>query len=218
MEQMTWSIQTSSPGITPVIISEYVLNDLGVFVKRERRISKKAPLHAITGFRVGYTAIPGTDYRSAPIDRNAILWYKVTCADEIGQDGMIIRGNRDSEIIVSMLPENRDLVLHYIQMQRSQNPVIASADYTAASWLCWRDDDDWGDTNTPLAVMIENESETERFIEPEVLEETVLPEGSNMQGHSITPSVKDIPAFCKECGTATYPDSCFCEKCGACIT
>lgn len=99
-------------------------------------------------------------------------------------------------------------------MKRSQNPVITSADFTAASRLCWRDDD-WDDPNTPLAVMIENESETERFIEPEVLEETKLPDGSDINGHSVSPSVKDFPTFCKECGAATYPDSRFYENFGA---
>lgn len=38
-----------------------------------------------------------------------------------------------------------------------------------ASWLCWRDHDDWGDDlGMALSVMIALEAHTERFIEPEV--------------------------------------------------
>ena len=61
MEQLTWMAQTSPPGEMPIVVAEYVLNELGVFVKRERRVPKSAPLNRLTGFRVGYKAIPGTE-------------------------------------------------------------------------------------------------------------------------------------------------------------
>jgi hypothetical protein len=58
---------------------------------------------------------------------------------------------------------------------RKNHPPVKTADYDAASWLCWRDDDDWGDNPfMPLLEMIEIEKDTDRFIEPEILEETVL--------------------------------------------
>lgn len=216
MEQMTWNIKTSEPGVAPEIFSEYVINDLGVFVKRESHVSKKAPLHAATGFRIGYKAIPGKDYRAAPIDRNAILWHKVTCADEYSTDGIIIRGNRNSVIDMHFLPENREAVLRFIEIMRTRHPAVAAADYTAAAWLCWRDDDEWEDPFAPLADMIEAESGVERFIEPEILEETILlnlPSDNNAASSS-----KPAPKFCVKCGAAVYPDSSFCDHCGTQVT
>lgn len=213
---MTWSIQTSEPGITPAIFSEYVINELGVFVKRESHVNKKTPLHAVTGFRVGYKAIPGTDYRAAPIDRNAILWQKVTRADEYSTDGIIIRGNRNSVIDMRFFPENRDGVLSFIEIMRTRHPAVAAADYTAAAWLCWRDDDEWEDPFAPLADMIEAESGVERFIEPEILDETILSD-LPADNNSASPS-PPAPKYCVKCGTAVYPDSCFCDKCGAQVT
>ena len=50
MKQMTWSRSTSPAGEKPVIVSEYLLNELGIFVKREKRMPKKAGLTALTGF------------------------------------------------------------------------------------------------------------------------------------------------------------------------
>lgn len=209
MEAITWSIQTSLPDVTPVIISEYLLNDLGIYVKREKRVTKKAPFTALTGFRVGYKAVPGTDYRSAPLDRNVLLWYKITSVVEEGHDGLIIRGNRNNEISIKFSLGDRNSILHYIETQRRQHPVMAAADFTAASWICWQEDDDWGDPHASLADMVEDEKDTERFIEPEVLEATELtsvPE--NVQ------AVGGVSIYCTECGVANDPDSLFCEQCG----
>ncbi|MDD4772932.1 MAG: hypothetical protein PHZ09_04935 [Eubacteriales bacterium] len=202
MEPMTWIVQTGLQGAKTAIISEYVLNDLGVFVKRERRVSKKSLLNAVTGFRVGYAPVPGAAYRSAPLDRDAILWRKVTGIKE-SDDRVIVRGNRNSEIVVCFLDENRESGLRYIAQQRQRNPVVAAADYDAASWLCWREDDDWGDPMAPLAIMIENEKDTERFIEGDVLAETELDieESEGM--------------ICARCGKALCSDSVFCEGCGS---
>lgn len=213
-EQMTWILQTNAPGITPAIFSEYVLNDLGVFIKQERRVPKNAPLHAVTGFRAGYTAVPGTDYRAAPAARDVILWHKVTAAEPCGPDGLVIRGNRNSEIYLRFPPENRADVLHFIENRRNLYPPVIAADPAAASWLCWRDDDDWGDPYAPLAEMIESESGTERYIEPEILEETVLPELPRTDLPAAATAGTGKPKFCSECGAALYPDSLFCEKCG----
>lgn len=173
MDTMNWMIQTSAAGSLPTVVSEYLLNDLGIFVRRERRMPKKAPLTAITGFRVGYAAVPGTNYRVAPLDRNAILWHKITSVSEEGPGLITVRGNTKDAITISYTPENRDAVLQFISTKRQQHPVVADADYAAASWICWRDDDDWGDAST-LVDMVNAELHTERFIEPDVLEETKI--------------------------------------------
>ena len=41
MDTMNWMLQTSAKEVLPVIVSEYLLNDLGVFTKSERRMPKK---------------------------------------------------------------------------------------------------------------------------------------------------------------------------------
>lgn len=214
MEQLTWMAQTSPPGEMPIVVAEYVLNELGVFVKRERRVPKSAPLNRLTGFRVGYKAIPGTEYRAAPVDRNAILWQKVTSVAESAAGGFCVRGNRKDEIELRFDAGIRDEVLCFIRTMRDLRPPVTAADYVAAAWICWRDDDDWGDPFAPLSDMIAEELNTERFLEPEVLEETVLPDAPSRTTdvHTQQPA---IPAFCVRCGAKLYSDSRFCESCGA---
>ncbi len=206
MEHLTWSIQTSPPGVYPMIVSDYVLNDLGVFYKREKRMPKKAAFTAVTGFRVGYHAIEGTDYRAAPLNRNALMWYKVTSVSENGENRLRMYGNRSDVIDVFFTPENKSAVLDYVAKMRAAHPVQTQADYTAAAWLCWRDDDEWEDPRASLTDMIVRETQTRRMIEPEVLEETVLT--GNGQGAA------DRPKFCASCGSELPPDGCFCENCG----
>ena len=213
MEGMTWMAQVSRQGAKPTVVAEYVLNRLGVFVKRERRVPKKEPLHKLTGFRVGYKAIPGTDYRAAPLDRNAILWQKVTSVDEAAPDSIRIRGNQKDEILLAVEPGIRDQVLQYVQAMRRSHPLNVAADFDAASWICWRDDDEWTDPYAPLSDMIAEELETERFLEPEVVEETVLPE-SYRSAPGLDSEEAAKPKFCVNCGAKLYPDSRFCEVCG----
>lgn len=173
MDMMNWIIQTGAAGSLPVVFSEYLLNDMGIFMRREQRMPKKAPLTAITGFRVGYKAVAGTDYRMAHLDRNAILWHKITSVS-VDDNGLItVCGNTSDVITIRCKPENRDAVLQLVSIKRQEHPPVADADYKAAAWICWRDDDDWGDAET-LLDMVNGELETERFIEPEVLEETKI--------------------------------------------
>ena len=171
---VSWQIITSREGETPAIFAEYLLNDLGVFVKRMRRVAKKGLLNSLTGFRVGYVPVPGTDYREGPLDRNAILWRKLTSAVQTGQYEFQITGNSDDKITLVVPPELVYAVQQYIETRRSANPPVAEPDMEAAVWLCWRDDDEWEDPQMPLAVMVEAEKNTERFIDPDVLEETRL--------------------------------------------
>lgn len=240
MDTMNWMLQTSAKEVLPVIVSEYLLNDLGVFTKSERRMPKKAPLTALTGFRVGYVAVPNTDYRMAPQARNAILWHKITSVS-VDDSGLItVCGNTKDIISILCTPENHASVLQYIAAKRQQHPVVLEADFAAASWICWRDDDDWGDASATLVDMVRDELETERFIEPEVLEETVISGAVDMSSpiesvespfvspvvaanvektpdtaSNLAPSPQPArPKFCSNCGALLPPDGRFCENCG----
>lgn len=176
MEILTWSRPTSPASAKPEIVAEYLLNERGVFVKREKRMPKKAGLTALTGFRIGYAAIPSGDYRAAPLDRNAILWHKISRIKEAGAGSLIVSGNQKDTITLYFDPADRGAIQAYIDIMRQQHPTIGAPDYDAAAWLCWRDDDDWGDDpHLSLVDMVALEGDTERFIEPEILEETRLP-------------------------------------------
>ncbi|MHC1693914.1 MAG: zinc ribbon domain-containing protein [Eubacteriales bacterium] len=216
MDELNWMLQTSPDGQTPAIVSYYLLNNLGVFTKRERRISKKAPLTAVTGFRVGFTVVPGKDYRAAPMDRNAILWHKITSVKETRENSLTVKGNAHDEIELSFNPEYRDAVLRYIATMRLRYPAVAAADEKAAAWICWRDDDDWDDPFLPLSEMVKNELNMRRYIEPEVLSETELAGTPNVPEPAAAPvTVKENKrSLCSCCGAALNPDAKFCGKCG----
>lgn len=215
MEILTWSKSTSPAGAKPEIVSEYLLNDLGIFVKREKRMAKKAKFTALTGFRIGYAAIPGTDYRAAPIDRTAIFWHKITAVKEAGTDCLMISGNRNDNIILCFDPSNKDTIMAYLTTMRKQHPMVRAADYVAAAWLCWRDDDDWGDDPAmSLTDMIDLEMDTERFIEPDVLAETILIGVREALVSQESAKIDDTPKFCHNCGKAIPAAGNFCSHCG----
>lgn len=174
MDSITWLARTGPEKKKSVIVSEYVLNDVGIFVKREKRVSKKAVFTALTGFRVGYHLIPGTDYRAVALDRNAILWHKITSLNYDGDSMIRVTGNQQDEIQICLIAEIRDTALRLIDDMRHKHPVVVEPDTQAAIWLCWRDDDDWGDPYRPLSDMIADEALEERYIDPDVLEETRL--------------------------------------------
>ncbi|WKY48106.1 hypothetical protein Q5O24_01890 [Eubacteriaceae bacterium ES3] len=214
MENLTWSLRTSLDGEKPEIVSDYLLNELGVFVKHEMRMPKKAKLTALTGFRIGYKAIPGTDYRAAPMDRQAILWKKIKRIEEF-KDGLIIFGNSEDEIKLLFEEVNRDEISSYISSMRTAHPPIKTADFDAASWLCWQEDDEWTDPFAPLSEMIEEELRTERFLEPEVLAATVLRGDVEMLGTENNSELDRNEKFCHNCGTWLSLDDNFCTECGA---
>ena len=171
---INWQMITSREGEMPIIYAEFLLNDLGVFVKRMRRVAKKGFLNSLTGFRVGYTPVPGTDYREGPLDRNAILWRKLTSAVQISQSEFQLTGNSNDQIILAVPPELIYSVQQYIDSRRNINPPVVEPDIEAANWLCWRDDDEWENPQMPLTAMVEAEKNIERYIDPDVLEETRL--------------------------------------------
>lgn len=215
MDMMNWMIQTSAPGSLPVVFSEYLLNDMGIFMRREQRMPKKEPLNAITGFRVGYKAVAGTDYRIAHLDRNAILWHKITSVSEDDNGLISVCGNTSDVIAISCTPENRDAVSRFISIKRQEHPAVAEADYAAAAWICWRDDDDWGDAET-LLDMVNEGLNTERFIEPEVLKETEITVAHEYSIPPVPPkpAAPSRPKFCRNCGESLPSDGNFCENCG----
>lgn len=216
MKPMTWFRSTSPAGAKPEIVSEYLLNELGIFVKREKRMPKKAGLTALTGFRIGYAAIPGTDYRAAPLDRNAILWHKITLVKETGDDCLVVSGNQKDRIDLCFDPANRDVIMAYLSTMRSQHPQVGATDYDAAAWLCWRDDDDWGDDpGMSLTEMIALEKDTERFIEPEVLAETRLIGVRETPVAPPSAPATDDPKCCQHCGAALVAGGNFCPHCGS---
>lgn len=88
---------------------------------------------------------------------------------------LLLCGNSNDEIELYFDESMREVIFHFIRDMREANPPVAAADFDAAEWICWRDDDDWGDPFAPLTDMIEEELETERFLDAETLEETVLP-------------------------------------------
>lgn len=234
MDTMNWTIQTSAQGVMPMIVSEYLLNDSGVFTKSERRMPKKAPLTALTGFRIGYAPVPNTDYRMAPNARNGILWHKITSVSVDDSGFITVRGNTKDVISILCPPDTHDAVLQFIANKRQLHPVVSEADFAAASWICWRDDDDWGDASASLVDMVNEESGTERFIEPEVLEETVIsgvvdssspvaPVTAPVIAPVVTPDLDPVtstsspparPKFCSKCGELLPPEGSFCENCG----
>jgi hypothetical protein len=219
MESISWITQTSPPDVMTGIYSEYVLNEQGVFVKREKRVPKNEPLTAITGFRVGYKLVSGTDYRAAPLDRNAILWYKITSIIANSPNELLITGNSHDTIVLVMPEDLRSRILQFVDKMTQLHPPKVQPDEQAAIWICWRDDDDWGDDPyRPLQDMIDEEADVDRFIDPDVLEETRLsqmpapfkPLAPADQRDSSSPTAK----FCSACGASVQPGSRFCSQCG----
>ena len=88
---------------------------------------------------------------------------------------------------------------------RRRHPPVAAADPAAASWICWRDDDEWENPFAPLVDMVRAETGSSRFLEPEVLDETVLTVISNdpaaPAGSTPASSGEAVrPKFCTSCG------------------
>jgi len=220
MDILNWSIQTSKPEETTMVISEYVLNELGVFLKQEYRVLKKNKLNAVTGFRLGYEAVANTDYRAAKGNRNAILWYKITNIVIEGENKLIIYGNREDIIELVFENEMKDDVYNYIVKRQEQYPSQMQADEKALAWMCWRDDDEWDDDFEPLLSMIEAELKVKRYIDEDVLEDTILKnvadtailKVNSKESSKVQESLR--PKFCSNCGHELSVDGNFCGKCG----
>ena len=221
MDIMNWSIQTSVPGYITIVISEYVLNELGVFIKQEYRVLKKNKINAVMGFRIGYEPVPNTDYRAARGNRNAILWHKITNIVQDGDNKLIINGNKEDVIELVFENEMRESIYNYIADMQELHPTEMGADEKAVAWMCWRDDDEWDDDFEPLLDMIEAELKVKRYIESDILEETVLKnvaETARLKVNITSVPVEKVsvrPSFCSSCGESLDEDGDFCANCGA---
>jgi len=221
MDLMNWSIQTSEPGDITIVISEYVLNELGVFVKQEYRVSKKNKLNAVMGFRIGYESVPNTDYRASKGNRNAILWHKITNIVQDSENKLIIHGNTNDIIELVFENEMREQVYNYIANMQEQHPIELGADEKAVAWMCWRDDDEWDDDFGPLLDMIEAELKVKRYIDSDVLEETILKNVTKTLKLKVNTTKVPLekvfarPSFCASCGESLEEDENFCTNCGA---
>ncbi len=220
MNTMNWLIQTSEPGTLPIAVSEYLLNDMGLFIKCELRMPKDGPLNAIYGFRVGYRVVKGTDYRMALTYRNAILWHKITSVVEEELGTVVIYGNTEDVISIQFDLASRNLVVQFIEEKRRKYPPVIAADPAAVVWMCWRDDEDWEDITMPLNEMVNLELKGARYIDEDVLEETVLDERT-IDRLAVEDAViyihleaSERPKFCIKCGASLPTDGNFCKNCG----
>ncbi len=90
-------------------------------------------------------------------------------------DAYRIRGNQKDEILLAVEPGTRDQVLQYIQSKRESHPLNVAADYDAsAPGFAGETMTSETDPCATLSDMIAEELDTERFLEPEVVEKTVL--------------------------------------------
>ncbi len=144
MDTLVWSIELPPDNGSCYTAVDYVINDLGIFAKTEIRSKKSGTTAQLWGFRVGKNKVKGTDYLAQVQGRQALLWQKVT---------EMISG--DQQITVS-------------------HPTEKGPSPEAAGWLCWEQDEDW-EAGESLEEMVEAERNgSERFIEDEIIAETVL--------------------------------------------
>ena len=124
---------------------------------------------------------------------------------------MLVKGNKAQTITVMVEPSDRQRVSNFIADQRSLNPLVPGPDFDAASWICWQEDDDWGDPFAPLKEMVDLELQTERFLEQETVDKTLIDETLVKAWEEVT----DKHKFCSSCGAKLDLDSNFCSECGS---
>jgi hypothetical protein len=87
--------------------------------------------------------------------------------------------------------------------------------------MCWRDDDEWEEPFIPLNDMIQKELGVKRFIDPDVLEDTILKNVAKtaQRSDSLIQVAMDEtierPNFCSQCGQRLGIEGGFCHNCGA---
>ncbi len=172
MDTLVWSIELPPDNGSWYTAVDYVMNDLDIFTKTEKRSKKSGTAAQLWGFRAGKNKVKGTDYLAQIQGRQALLWEKVT--EVISGDQQItIRGNRQTEIVLFCSSENFSDVTDLIERMTKSHPTDKGPSPDAAGWLCWEQDEDW-ETGESLEAMVETERNGgERFIEDEILAETV---------------------------------------------
>ncbi len=173
MDEIIWSAELPPEKGSWYTAVDYIINDLGIFAKIEKRSKKSGTTAQLWGFRAGKNKVKGTDYLAQIQGRKALLWQKIT--EVIFDDQQIIvRGNRQTEIILFCSPENISDVSDMIQRMTTSHPAEKGPNREAAGWLCWEQDEDW-ETGESLEDMVNAERNGgERFIEDDILEETIL--------------------------------------------
>jgi len=173
MDTLIWSSELPPDKGSWYTAVDYVMNDLGIFTKTEKRSKKSGTAAQLWGFRAGKNKIKGTDYLAQIQGRQALLWEKVT--EVIAGDQQItVRGNSQTEIVIFCSPENCSDVTDLIEQMIKSHPTEKGPSRVAAGWLCWEQDEDW-EAGESLEEMVEAERNgAERFIEDEILEETIL--------------------------------------------
>jgi hypothetical protein len=173
MDTYVWSVELPPEKGSNYIAVDYVINDLGIFAKTEQRSKKSGTTAQLWGFRAGKNKVKGTDYLAQIQGRQALLWQKVT---EVipGDQQITVRGNSQTEIVIFCSPENFSDAMDMIGQMIGSHPTEKGPSLDAAGWLCWEQDEDW-EAGESLEEMVEAERNgAERFIEDEILADTVL--------------------------------------------
>ena len=111
-----WSRLSVDAATGQMIVDEFLLCDMGVFAKRERRSRIDPPYEGAPAF------IP------VPISRGAILWRKVRDVTVNRAEGIItVYGNRDSRVALYSSGDTMDEILAWIDDALEQNPLLLDA-------------------------------------------------------------------------------------------
>ncbi|MCK9314358.1 MAG: hypothetical protein M0P20_09960 [Methanocorpusculum sp.] len=174
MDKLAWCIEFPPEKGSSYTVADYVINDLGIFARTEKRTKKTGAASQLWGFRVGMNKVKGTDYLAQAGGRQALLWQKISGVT-IGDNQITVRGNRDTKIQIFCTAENFAEVSALIQTMRAAHPMESGPSIDAAGWICWEQDEDW-EAGESLDDMITTEiSSVERYIESDILEETIIP-------------------------------------------
>lgn len=175
MEKRVWSVELPPSSGSNYTAVDYYLNGLGIFAKTELRTKKSGAVAQMWGFRAGKNKIKGTDHLAQAQKRQALLWEKIREVVVSGQQ-ITVRGNSKTEIVIFCSEDDFSDINDFIQRMITSHPKEKGPSTKAAGWLCWEQDEDW-EAGDSLEAMVEAERNAgERFIEEDILEETILRE------------------------------------------
>ena len=158
-----WSRLSVDAATGQMIVDEFLLCDMGVFTKRERRTRIEPPYEGAPPF------IP------VPISRGAILWRKARDVTVDRAEGTItVYGNRDSTVTLYSGGDTVDEILAWIDDALEQHPLLLEADSEAALWLEWSEERHWKRPYESLESMVASEMRHGRFVDTRSLARTVI--------------------------------------------